>query len=243
MGQDPMYYIELLTSTDLLNGNDNIVLEGWLTKKGIVKWNARWCALVKYGYLNYIDPEQKQGIRSIDICTAEFILEDANNLIQWKNEKGEWYQFRCDSKSIQTKWHLEMKNIQKHCLQLRKQNETNINNSPTLFAFTVRKPLPLTTTNEIKSNRLEEHFFCADNDHYLEGWKKCIIEQIAHCTDDHVIKRTRQQSQYLRKQLLSKLDLNNSDDSALETLHERSPKIFKRSKNSKKSLSKHSMSH
>ena len=78
---DPMYYIELLTDTDLISGSDNIVYQGWLTKKGkMFKWNSRWCALVKYGYLNYIDPEQKQGIRSIDISDSKFILEKSHNL-------------------------------------------------------------------------------------------------------------------------------------------------------------------
>merc|ERR1712228_1002805 len=165
------------------NGSDNIVLQGWLTKKGIVKWNSRWCALVKYGYLNYIDPEQKQGIRSIDISTSEFILESNNNLIQWKNEKNEWYQFRCDSASIQKKWHLEMLQIQKKCIKLRTENQNNLSRSPTLFAFIVRKPCneqpnqsnDATENNRnIKSNQFEQHFFCADNDQYLEGWKKCI---------------------------------------------------------------------
>ena len=78
---DPMYYIELLTTTHLKMGSDNIVLQGWLVKKGKIKWNSRWCALVKYGYLNYIDPEQKQGIRSIDFSTAKFILQNDHNLL------------------------------------------------------------------------------------------------------------------------------------------------------------------
>ena len=74
------YCIELLTTTALLDGSDNIVYQGWLTKKGKIKWNARWCALLKVGYLNYIDADQKQDIRSIDISAVQINAEKSNNL-------------------------------------------------------------------------------------------------------------------------------------------------------------------
>ena len=188
------------------------------------------------------------------------LTSKTNHRIQWKNEKGDWFQFRCDSASIQKKWHDAMLQIQKNCLELRTQNQKNLSGSPTLFAFTVRKPLneqhngdTMDVTENgrnIKSSRFEQHFFCADNDQYLEGWKKCITEQIAHCEDEHVLKRTRQQSQYLRKQLLSKLNLHettgSSGSSALDVLNERTSKIFsfeKRSFSAKQSLSHKSKSH
>eukprot|EP01083_Nonionella_stella_P043405 117082_1 len=224
---DPIFYIELLTSTSLLNGSDNIICQGWLVKKGKIKWNPRWCALVKYGYLNYIDPEQKQGIRCIDISQSQFVLDSSHNTIQWKSDRGEWFQFRCDSPSIQTKWHKSMLNVQRHCMLIRRENElkNTLNKEPTLFAFTVRKLRSINNTHDkdIRSNRFEQHYFCADSEQYLEGWKKCITEQIAHCekiNDAPPQHRRRQQSIYLRTKLYTNNAGTPDEDDHEDDLYE-----------------------
>ena len=113
--------------------------------------------------------------------------------ISWKTEKGEWFQFRCDSPSLQSKWLKKLKSVQKHCLALRRQNglQNDKRPEPTLFAFKVRKPLDITADDVIldvedqteiqrgiKSNQFEEHYFCTTNFKKLEQWKMTITQQI-----------------------------------------------------------------
>lgn len=105
--EDAIYYIDLFSNSLLKSGSDNIVYQGWLTKKGKIKWNPRWCALLKLGYLNYIDPEQRQSIRSIDFSTATIKIHQENNQISW-TVKNELFQFRCDSNHLQTLWFTKM---------------------------------------------------------------------------------------------------------------------------------------
>lgn len=129
-----------------------------------------------------------------------------------------------------------MTEVQKNCGKLRRAIKGNsaLNSEPTLWAFTIRKPLNVNDTNNdddgtennraIKSNRFEQHYFCADNDQYLEGWKKCIIEQIH--TDDAAEKRhSRQQSIALRGHLtnIRKRSQNGSDSLREATLANMTP--------------------
>eukprot|EP01084_Bolivina_argentea_P225437 380953_1 len=205
--KDPMYYVELLTTTNLLNGSNNIVFQGWMNKKGKIYWNARWCALVNSGYLNYVDQDNKHGIRSIDIQNCKFVLDDKHHGISWKNDKNDWFQFRCDNESIQQKWHEEMLKIQKNCVKIRMANAQNNNKEPTLFAFMIRKPIISASNilkededNDMKSSKMyEEHCFCADSFEKLEQWRKVLIEQIAASND--VKTRSRNQSKVLREEL------------------------------------------
>ncbi len=122
-------------------------------------------------------------------CVADLSKTHKNNGIQWRNPStNEWFQFRCDSPSIQSRWFTEMEYIRQNCDKFRLHSAVD-SKEPTLFAFIVRKSNTnteggITDINDIKSNRFCEHFFCADNEQFLEGWKKCIIEQIAQwsCT-------------------------------------------------------------
>eukprot|EP01083_Nonionella_stella_P029924 82209_1 len=164
--KEAAHRIQLSTHTQLLNGSDSIMHQGWLIKKGKLKWNEKWCALVNYGYLKYV--ADNHGIRSIDFSKASFKLEDYGNLIYWIYG-GDRVYFRCDSPSIQVKWHQEMKEIQANCMQIRYQYEQNklLHKEPTLFAFCV------------DNNDGKQHCFCAPDHTYLAAWHKCISEQIS----------------------------------------------------------------
>ena len=205
---EAMYCIELLTTTSLIAGSDNIVFQGWLTKKGQIQWNLRWCVLVKYGFLNYIDAELKQEIRSLDISRAKLLqIDDKHHAIRWKDDKGELLQFRCDSASVQATWKAQLAAVQATCLKLRVADQMSKTHcmEPTLFAFTVRKPKRIQMLSEsekadakAEGDAFEWHFFCADNVRVLEAWKMSIAEQI-HLSSD--ASRTHQESEYLRRKL------------------------------------------
>merc|ERR1719242_303943 len=43
--QTPIEIIKLSQSTEVIDGNDMISIQGYLGKKGKYKWSNRWCAL------------------------------------------------------------------------------------------------------------------------------------------------------------------------------------------------------
>ena len=111
-----------------------------------------------------------------------------------------------EERYVQHKWWSnarKMEYIQKNCQKFRLHSAIN-SKEPTLFAFIVRKMnvnlSEITGINDIKSNRYSEHYFCADNEQFLEGWKKCIIEQIAHSNNGDTRKNSTE-SQFLRNKL------------------------------------------
>eukprot|EP01084_Bolivina_argentea_P180273 311438_1 len=163
--KNAIHLILLSNNTKLIDGNDIIMHQGWLVKKGKFKWNARWCALTNYGYLKYVDIKQTSDIRQIDFSKAKFSLQKYHNLIYWMYH-GDRVYFRCDSPSIQKKWYQKMTSIQHNCYNIRTAYKKRklLHKEPTLFAFTV-------------INKTEKHYFCAMNDQYLAAWKKCITEQ------------------------------------------------------------------
>ena len=77
----PLYIIPISTSTEinLVDGNDDILLQGYIEKKG--KWNIwseRWCALQKDGYLKYMD--HSNNIKQIDFQNSVFELQNNYNM-------------------------------------------------------------------------------------------------------------------------------------------------------------------
>eukprot|EP01084_Bolivina_argentea_P141000 247801_1 len=165
--KEAIHKIKLSENTELIDGSDSIMYQGWLVKKGKLKWNARWCSLVNYGYMKYVDINETSDIRQIDFSKATFTLQKYENLIYWMY-RGDRVYFRCDTAAIQKKWYQKMISIQENCVEKRIELKKKklVHTEPTLFAFTV-------------VNKSQKHYFSAANDKYLAAWKKCILEQIS----------------------------------------------------------------
>lgn len=76
----PLCCIPMSASTEIVDGNDDILLQGFVEKKGKwAIWSSRWCALQRDGYLKYMDHAHK--IKEIDFQNAVFELKNDNNML------------------------------------------------------------------------------------------------------------------------------------------------------------------
>ena len=76
----PLYVIPISATTELVDTNDDILLQGYIEKKG--KWNIwseRWCTLQKDGYLRYIN--HSNNIKQIDFQDSVFELQNNYNML------------------------------------------------------------------------------------------------------------------------------------------------------------------
>eukprot|EP01084_Bolivina_argentea_P082335 149075_1 len=180
--ENPIHTIQLLTTTEIIDGNDIVILHGFLSKKGQIKWNNRWCVLRKDGYIEYLDHREK--IKCIDFSTAHLKLQ--NTMIQWKNKNGELVQFYFVDSSIHKKWHYKMVQIQNNYLSLRTENKNKFIKLKSLFSFTILQTTKMVNKSfgleKNKSINIEEHYFYFSDGKRLKKWEQCIHDSVAEIT-------------------------------------------------------------
>ena len=192
--REPLVVLELISNTKFMIGSDNVCHIGWMTKKGIINWNPRWCILLRTGYISYVDAEAKHEVRNVDLLNAVVTPQLEPQLqLNIKGAKGGNFQFRLENKKEFQEWYAKITEVQKECARMRK--EYSGGNQPTLFPFMLVKEFEnsnVNNGNQKKSKHIRQqsnyhnrvcHYFCCDSEDGLYTWQKALEANISYNND------------------------------------------------------------